>query len=214
LVPEESRTKVIENLVQSIRKNGKALTAGDIGFHFVLKALEEGGYSPLIYEMNSRSDVPGYGFQLTKGATSLTESWAAREDVSNNHMMLGHLMEWLFCGLAGIRQNQDSTGFKTLMIAPQPVGDIHWTKARFQSPRGEILVEWKQKDGRLELKVQIPIGCKAIVVLPAQRFEDVMESGRPAQENEMVRGLGIREQKTQFEIGSGEYAFVVSRLRQ
>ncbi len=214
LAPEDSREKVVENLVQSIRKNGNALTAGDIGFHFVLKALEEGGYSPVIFDMNSRSDVPGYGFQLAKGATSLTESWAAREDVSNNHMMLGHLMEWLFSGLAGIRQDKDSTGFRTIVIAPQPVGDIQWTRAKFDSPRGIILSDWKREGARFELKVHIPIGCKAVVALPARRLEDVMESGRPAQESEMVRGIGVREETAQFEIGSGEYDFVVPQVQR
>jgi alpha-L-rhamnosidase len=211
LVPEESRGKVIENLVHSIRKNGNALTAGDIGFHFVLKALQDAGTPQVIYDMNSRSDVPGYGFQLAKGATSLTESWEAREDVSNNHMMLGHLMEWLFSGLAGIRQDKDSTGFKTIVIAPQPVGDIQWAKAKFNSPRGEIVADWKREGTRFELKVKVPVGSKAIVVLPAQRWEDVLESGRPAQESETVRWIGIRDQKAQFEIGSGEYDFVASR---
>jgi len=49
--------------------------------------------------MNTRDDVPGYGYQLRKGATALTESWAALESVSNNHLMLGHLMEWFYEGL-------------------------------------------------------------------------------------------------------------------
>ncbi len=214
LAREDSRKKVIENLVQSIRKNGNALTAGDIGFHFVLRALQDGGTPEVIYDMNSRSDVPGYGFQLAKGATSLTESWAAREDVSNNHMMLGHLMEWLFSGLAGIRQDKDSTGFKTIVIAPQPVGDIQWVRAKFDSPRGEILSDWKQEGTRFELKVKVPIGSKAIVVLPARRLEDVLENGRAAQESEMVRGIGIRDRKAEFEIESGEYDFVVPQMQR
>ena len=35
---------------------------------------------------------PGYGFQLKKGATALTESWAALEEVSNNHLI--DLLDW------------------------------------------------------------------------------------------------------------------------
>src|SRR5699024_7281256 len=82
--------QVFKNLTDSIRVNNKALTAGDVGFNYLVKALEEGGASQLLYEMNARDDVPGYGYQLKKGATALTESWAALERVSNNHLMLGH----------------------------------------------------------------------------------------------------------------------------
>jgi hypothetical protein len=41
--------------------------------------------------MNSRDDVPGYGYQLKNGATALTESWQGLTVVSNNHFMLGHI---------------------------------------------------------------------------------------------------------------------------
>ena len=66
-----------------------------------LRVLEQEGYSQLIFEMNSKTDVPDI-FSDVKGCYS-TESWAILVEVSNNHMMLGHLMEWLFSGLGGIR---------------------------------------------------------------------------------------------------------------
>ena len=92
----------------------KSLTAGDIGFHFLVEALMNGGRSQLLYEMNARNDVPGYGFQLEKGATALTESWPALENVSNNHLMLGHLMEWFYAGLGGIGQSEQSAAYRRL----------------------------------------------------------------------------------------------------
>jgi alpha-L-rhamnosidase len=54
------------------------------------------------------------GFQIAKGATALTESWTALKNVSNNHLMLGHLMEWFYNGLAGIKQTENSVGFKEI----------------------------------------------------------------------------------------------------
>lgn len=74
LVDETDRKAVFSNLVDSISKSGKSLTAGDIGFHFLVKALEENGGSQLLFDMNFRNDVPGYGFQLKKGATALTST--------------------------------------------------------------------------------------------------------------------------------------------
>jgi len=78
----------------------------------VLRVLEGNGRSDVIFDMNSRTDVPGYGFQLAHAATSLTESWQAYRFVSNNHFMLGHLMEWFYSGLGGIRQAKTQLAFK------------------------------------------------------------------------------------------------------
>ena len=111
MADDSLRKDIVGNLIRSVNENNKALTAGDIGYRYLLRVLEQEGQSQLIYEMNSKTDVPGYGYQLSKGATSLTESWAALKYVSNNHMMLGHLMEWFYSGLGGIRQTDGSVSY-------------------------------------------------------------------------------------------------------
>ena len=60
--------------MRDIRQRGNALTAGDVGYRYVLRALEDAGRTDVIFEMNNRYDVPGYGWQLAHGATALTES--------------------------------------------------------------------------------------------------------------------------------------------
>jgi alpha-L-rhamnosidase len=207
LVREEDRLEVFRNLVSSIRTGGLALTAGDIGFHYLLQALAEGGASELIAEMNSRSDVPGYGYQLAKGATALTESWAAREDVSNNHMMLGHLMEWFYSGLAGIRQAKDSVGYKRVVISPQPVGDIDWVEARYRSISGEIRCSWKIMGDRFILETGIPVGSRALVYLPASEGSSILEGGQSLTRSRTVRLIRRKDDAAVLEIRSGFYRF-------
>jgi hypothetical protein len=207
LADEKDRPEVFRNLVRSIRESGGALTAGDVGFDYLLKALEEGGASDLIYEMNAREDVPGYGFQLAKGATALTESWAARTEVSNNHMMLGHLMEWFYSGLAGIRQAAGSAGFETIEIKPHPVGDITWVKARYHSIRGEIVSDWRISD-RFYADVTIPANAKAFVHIPASSESAVTESGVPASRADGVKFVWMKDGRAVFAVGSGAYHFV------
>ncbi len=73
----QNRDAVLEaNLVQDIRSRGNALTAGDVGYNYVLRALEQSGNSQVIFDMNSRAyDV--YGYDLCgspRGATALPES--------------------------------------------------------------------------------------------------------------------------------------------
>jgi hypothetical protein len=37
-----------------------------------------------------------------------------------NHFMLGHLVEWHFAYVAGIRQEPAAVGWKRVLFAPQP----------------------------------------------------------------------------------------------
>jgi hypothetical protein len=213
MVEPGDRAEVFANLVRSVRAGGGALTAGDVGFDYLLKALEEGGASDLIFEMNAREDVPGYGFQLAKGATALTESWAARTDVSNNHMMLGHLMEWFYSGLAGIRAGAAGGGFEMIDIAPHPVGDLTWVKARYHSLRGEIVSEWRIEGGRFLLDVTVPAGARgAFVRIPAAAAAAITESGGPAARAAGVKLVGMREGRAVFAVRSGRYDFASPAL--
>lgn len=203
LVEEPYRAAVLKNLEDSIRADGKKLTAGDVGFHYLVQALHEGDASQLLYEMNSRDDVPGYGYQLRKGATALTESWPALEVVSNNHLMLGHIMEWFYGGLAGIRQMDSSIGFRHILIQPEIVGDITFVKGSYESLYGTIRSEWQKKTGSFTLKVSVPANTKATVYLPGAAGKKITEGSRTLTPAKMDRSAAV------VEIGSGDYIFVV-----
>ena len=166
LVPKSKKEMVFNNLVKSIKNNDYALTSGDIGYHFLVRVLSENGRSDILYKMNNRSDRPGYGYQLKMGATSLTESWAALPYVSNNHMMLGHLMEWFYTGLGGIYQDENSIAYGEIIIAPKPVGDIKWVNCSFNSPKGIISSEWKIEESAFNLNVEIPKNSIAQIIIP------------------------------------------------
>jgi alpha-L-rhamnosidase len=202
LVEEKNRKAVVDALVSDIKSRNNALTAGDIGYRYVLKALEQNGRSDIIFDMNSRDDVPGYGFQLKHGATALTESWQAYESVSNNHFMLGHLMEWFYSGLAGIRQTEESVAFKEVEIRPEPVGDLTEAKASFYSPYGKISSAWKKTDGKFEITINIPANSTAVVYLPVKKGVVVMMNGKKT----MVQ---YQDGKAVLKTGSGEYNFQV-----
>ncbi len=165
LAEPKNKKAVTDALVKDIQSRNNALTAGDIGYRYVLRALEDAGRSDIIFDMNSRDDVPGYGFQLKHGATALTESWQAYESVSNNHFMLGHLQEWFYAGLAGIKQTNNSVAYKNIEIRPQPVGDVTAAKVTFISPYGQIVSDWKIINGVFELTVTVPVNTTANVYL-------------------------------------------------
>ncbi|NEW81991.1 MAG: family 78 glycoside hydrolase catalytic domain [Mariniphaga sp.] len=201
LVNENDRKTVFNNMVDSISVSGKKLTAGDIGFHFLVKALEEGGGSQLLFDMNFRDDVPGYGFQLKKGATALTESWPALEEVSNNHLMLGHIMEWFYTGLGGIKQEETGVAFNNIVIRPEIVGDITWVKSSYQSVYGLIRSDWKKELNVLEMKIEIPSNTSATIYLPTNQEGSVTENGRK------TTVLKTADGNCFCKVGSGCYVF-------
>ncbi|WP_276501016.1 family 78 glycoside hydrolase catalytic domain [Terrimonas pollutisoli] len=203
LVEPKHRQAVVNALINDIRNRNNALTAGDIGYRYVLRALEEAGRSDVIFDMNSRDDVPGYGFQLKHGATALTESWQAYESVSNNHFMLGHLMEWFYAGLAGIKQTKNSVAYKEILIRPEPVGNVTNAKASYHSPYGSIRVRWERKENEFDLHAEIPVNTTAIIHLPASKTSIVSRDGKKIR-NSYENGRAI------VKCGSGKYNFTVN----
>ena len=210
LVAPENRTAVVNNIVADIEQSNYALTAGDIGYRYLLKALDQEGRSDIIFKMNNRNDVPGYGYQLAHGATALTESWQALPNVSNNHFMLGHLMEWFYEGLGGISQSKDGIGFKQIIIRPQVVGDLKQVTAHYQSVHGMIKSAWK-KGQDFDLDLQIPANTSALVEIPAKQTDQVLESGKLVSNGSEIKILERKLDKIVLSIGSGNYHFIVKK---
>jgi hypothetical protein len=200
---------VVANIVQDIRSRNNSLTAGDIGYRYLLRVLEDEGRSDVIFDMNSRADVPGYGYQLAQGATALTESWAALPTVSNNHLMLGHIMEWLYSGLAGIRPAEGSVAFNKIDIRPEPVGDVTSAQASYHSPYGLIASDWKKTATTFDLTVTIPANATATVYLPAQAMARITESNQPLAQHPELQLMSSENGRARVKAGSGTYHFVV-----
>ncbi|HXP61531.1 MAG TPA: family 78 glycoside hydrolase catalytic domain [Dongiaceae bacterium] len=201
------RQSVLEGIVKDVRARGNALTAGDVGYRYLLRALAEGGRSDVIFDVNNQSEKPGYGYQLRQGATSLTEAWDAGRESSQNHFMLGQIMEWFYHDLAGISGDAAGPGFKKVIIKPAMVGDVTWAKATFKSLRGDILSSWTRNESGCTLKVSLPPNTTATVSIPAKSPREVTESGVLAERSPGVRFIRQEGQRALFEVASGEYDF-------
>jgi alpha-L-rhamnosidase len=207
LVEPQYKQAVVDNIVKDLRSHNNALTAGDIGYRYLLKVLDDEGRSDVIFDMNNRSDVPGYGYQLAKGATALTESWQALPSVSNNHFMLGHLMEWFYAGLAGIRPADDAVAYNKIVIRPEPVGDITFVRSSYHSVYGYINSDWKKLDNSFELSVIIPVNTSAVVYLPANATSKITEGGKPLGQNPNIKFIKNENGKALIKVASGRYNF-------
>jgi hypothetical protein len=213
LVDETNRAAVVSNIVADVRARG--LTAGDVGYRYLLRALADNGHSDVIYELNNQSDKPGYGYQLKMGATSLTEKWDASVGSfgSQNHFMLGQINEWFYHDLAGIQSDPDGHGFKKIVIHPTIVGNLTWVKGKYDSVRGPITTEWKCDAKNLTLDLAIPPNTTATVFIPAQSPEEVTENGVVAVKSRGVRFLRLENGSAVFEIAPGKYRFTAASQR-
>jgi hypothetical protein len=207
LVPEEHRARVLDALVRDVRAHGNGTTAGDVGYRYVLRALAAGNRSDVIFDMNHQSDRPGYGYQLARGATSLTEAWDANPHSSQNHFMLGQIMEWFYGDLAGLAPDAGHPGFARVRVAPQPVEGITWARASHASPRGPVSVAWRAEGTRFTLDVDLPPNTSAEVRLPGARLATVTEGGRPLADGNGIRGRRQEEGAVLVDVGSGSYRF-------
>jgi hypothetical protein len=211
LVEDANKAAVLDQLKTDIITNESALTAGDIGFHFLVDALTKNGSAQTVYEMNSDNKVPGYGYQLAKGATALTESWAALPEKSNNHLMLGHLMQWFFDGAGGIHQEDTSVAYKNIIINPEPILGLDKGSVSFNSPYGRIYSEWDHQYVFHVFTIQVPPNTTATVYLPTPPNSNIMESNSPLNLHKEIKVLGYEKGRQIFKLGSGKYKFIVKK---
>ena len=179
LVPEGDREAVLQNLINDIHQHGNRLTTGDIGNRYLFNALIHNGQQELLYQMLNHDDVPGYGYQIKLGHTTLTEQWNPEHGASMNHFMMGHLNNLLVPYILGIQRHGDQT-----TIAPHPMGDLTWCRGTLESAFGEVAVEWhidytKGNNAKsFTLDVAIPDGGSAVVVLPYSGHKHTLAAGR------------------------------------
>lgn len=200
LVPESERRALLAHLVDDIRQRKNHVTAGDIGFHYVVTALMEGGRSDVLFDMISRNDTPSYGYQLAQGATSLTEAWDTNPKSSQNHFMLGHIEEWFHRGLAGLNIDFSRPAAERIVIRPAVVGDVTWARDSQESVLGRIVADWKLEQGKFVLHVTIPANASATVYLPVTAVGPVTASVG-ARRSRLQAGSAV------YVVGSGEYQF-------
>ncbi|MEO8614163.1 MAG: family 78 glycoside hydrolase catalytic domain, partial [Luteolibacter sp.] len=212
LVPAEHRSAVVENLVQDVQAKGP--TAGDVGYRYLLRSLSDSGRSDVIFTMNNQSDKPGYGMQLARGATALTEAWNGLRASSQNHFMLGQINEWFYHDLAGIQCDPAGPGFRKIIIHPAIVGDLTEVSASYDSVSGKITSAWKRTDRQLGLSVVIPPNTTATVYVPADNPSLVTEHGRPAAQSPGIKFLRNEPGCAVFTVGSGTYSFLTTLPRK
>ena len=211
LAESTNRGALVQKLVANVEAQNNHLDCGILGTKYLLHALSDNGRADVAYKVATQTTPPGWGFWIKLGATTLLEQWedGLGKDLSRNHIMFGDISAWFYECLAGIRPDPAQPGFKHIIIKPQPVGDLTWVKAFYDSPYGRIVSEWKRKAGKLSLDVTIPANTTATIFMPAQAAAAVTEGGQPAGKAAAVKFLRLENGAAVYEVESGTYHFSV-----
>lgn len=210
MAPAGHEQAVLQNLVADIHAHHDHVTAGDIGFHYVVRALTSYNRSDVLAAMLARTDSPSYGYQLTRGATTLTEAWDTNPDSSQNHFMLGHGEEWFYRGLAGLSFDMSRPPEDAISLAPSFLPEVTTASASYRSTMGPITIAWHRSSQGAWVDVTVPPGAQAVLDLPAAA--SWAESGKDAAHAPGVLDSEQSAQGLRLRLGSGAYRFSAPRL--
>ncbi|MDD4189985.1 MAG: family 78 glycoside hydrolase catalytic domain [Mangrovibacterium sp.] len=204
MTEQDDYRDVLSNLKKTIANDQYRITAGDIGHRFLVQSLNQAGESQLLFDMNNRTDS-GYGYQLKKGATALNENWSGEEFLSQNHMIMGHLLEWFNNGLAGIGRQENDAGYTDIVIEPQIVNGIDWVEASYQSMNGEIGLRWEKGNRGFLIEATIPCNSRAEIILPAKSRTQVAFKGKKKETDRMIQHISEKDGKVVVALLSGSW---------
>lgn len=151
---------------KDVKEKGYHMTCGNQGYRHLIYNLAEYGYAETVYKLLVNPEYPGWGFMLSKGATSVWERWedSVGSDMhSFNHPMFTAYDGFFYNYLLGIRTEKCKNGFGEIYISPCFIDKLSYAKGSMETVRGRIAVEWVRKDGRIELSVSTPANTRLSV---------------------------------------------------
>ena len=154
----------VSGLVDAVERNDFNLSSGEVGLKQVFFVLNKYGKDDVIYKMVMNDKQPSYKYFIDKGLTTLPEYWNYEEPWigmvrSRNHAMMGHVKEWFYRGILGIRAVK--ADFSEVIIRPYVAEGMTHAKGEFVCGYGRIAVEWKVvSEESMSIKVSAPDAVK------------------------------------------------------
>ncbi|MDR2848817.1 MAG: alpha-rhamnosidase, partial [Bacteroidales bacterium] len=215
MVPEGYEEKVFANIVNKTEGEFKShVSVGLVGAQWLMRGLSNYGRADLAYTIATNRDYPSWGYMVENNATTIWELWNGNtaDPAMNSHnhvMLLGDLIVWYYEYLAGIQNTAGSAGFKHITMKPYPVDGLEFVKASYRSVRGEIKSAWHRHEAHFHWDITVPGNAVATVYVPAAAKEQVKEGKQPAATADGVKFVKMDGQYAVFEVGSGNYSFLV-----
>ncbi|GAA1394395.1 alpha-L-rhamnosidase [Catellatospora coxensis] len=207
LLPANRVAGAVNKLVAEVAAAGGHLTVGFLGVENLLPVLADNGRADIAYQILLQPGYPGWGYMLSRGATTIWERWDGIQTNgafqtpsmnSFNHYGLGSVGDFLYRQVGGL--SAASPGYQSQLVAPRPGGGLTSAKSAMQTPYGQAVSDWSVSGGVLTLRVTVPAGTSATVRVPAASAAAVTA---PAQAVPFGYGQGAAS----YHLPSGSYVF-------
>ena len=168
----ELKAKLGNRLVELIEAFGDRLQTGFVGTPYLLDALTEIGRSDKAYILLLQEKFPSWLFSVNMGATTIWEHWDSKNENgefwstdmnSFNHYAYGACAAWFYRDILGIKPT--TPAYKTFKIAPIPLKELGFAKARIETRYGVITSEWTYTDDGVRYCFSVPTGTVAEVTV-------------------------------------------------
>lgn len=176
IVPKKIKDALWNKVVEHYKEKPQFDT-GIVMTPILLDALMEQGERELAYEIMTGKEEPSYSAML-KGATTLREHFRLRHQnkdktegkyVSHCHPMFGSVIPWVVKHIAGLDISELYA--KKITIAPQYIDKVASAYAYKNTRFGKVSVRYRAEHA-FEMKVIVPYGCNADVILPRALMND------------------------------------------
>jgi len=223
LLPEGERDQLAARLVQNIKDYGNHLTTGFLGTPFLCHVLTRFGYDDMAYTLLLQDTYPSWLYPVKKGATTIWERWdGIKADGqmqspsmnSFNHYSYGAIGDWMYRVMAGINTDDKETGYKKIIIAPHPGGNLNMVNANLETIYGHVNSEWQLNNGIMNMTVTVPVNSTAQVILPKAAQTEVTEGNEPVKDVEAISDVKKDGADLKLNLGSGTYHFQYSYPKQ
>ena len=183
---QKEAEKMADNLWKLIRENGGHLNTGFTATPYILFALADNGHLKEAYQLLMEDTNPSWLYQVKKGATTMWEQWDVIEEndqvkeASMNHYAYGAVGDFFYRRICGLEPVE--AGYRRFRVKPMPGGGLINAQCSHICIYGTIRVAWRIEEGRMKLKISVPVGTTCEVELPNGKKEELASGNYELQE--------------------------------
>ncbi|WP_052457460.1 family 78 glycoside hydrolase catalytic domain [Streptomyces sp. AcH 505] len=201
LVPEDRVRAVGDQLVRTVVDHDDShLDTGIFGTRYLVDALARIDRADLAMTMLNQRTYPGFGFELSHGATTSWEQWLYSSSMeTHDHAMFAGINSSLYTVLAGIRPT--GPGYRDITVAPVVPAGLDHVSVTQDTVRGRVASTWRRTGTGLRLTVVVPANSRAVVRVPLLAEGDQVRTPAGA------RRVHSTERSVSFQVDSGSWTF-------
>ncbi len=165
LVPENTKQRTVDDLVELIKENDNHLTTGFLGTPYICYALSRYGRLNVALHLLMREKYPSWLYPVKQGATTIWEHWDglkpdgsfwSKDMNSFNHYAYGCILDWMIQDLAGLKCDEENPGYKHFSVSPNLPDSWEYINCDYNSIYGKIKIHIARENDILNIKLSIP----------------------------------------------------------